>query len=180
MKQKSKARKIFMGVMAVLFIVGLSACSSDDKEKDPVEDKPQTENKEVTYRVGEVVKVGDVEYTVNNTETTKTIGDTYLNTSAQEMFLKVNVTIKNNGNKALSVSDSFFKLKKGDKEFDTDSGSSMYLSDESIVFKSINPDATLTGSILFDVTQETIDDATLQLQVQTGIWGSEKGFIQLN
>ncbi len=116
-----------------------------------------------------------MEYTVNGIETTDTIGDEYLNQKAQETYLIVSVTVKNNGDDALSVLDSFFKLKKGDKTYNTDSTAIMYLGDESIFAKEINPDASLKGKIVFDVTKATIDDKNLQLQVQTGAWGHGKG-----
>ena len=38
----------------------------------------------------------------------------------------------------------------------------------------------LKGKIVFDVTKATIDDKNLQLQVQTGAWGTEKGLINLH
>lgn len=40
----------------------------------------------------------------------------------------------------------------------------MYL-DQNIIYETIDPEAALTCNRCFDVTQETIDDAGLQLQV---------------
>ena len=55
----------------------------------------------------------------------------------------------------------------------------MYLGEESIFYESINPDASFTGKIAYDITQETIDSPNLQLQVQTGAFGTEKEVINL-
>ena len=153
--------------------------SSSDEETKSESKTEKKEEKNVTYGIGQTIKVGDVEYTVNSINSSKKVGDEYFNHEAQEMYLIVNVSIKNNGDEALTVSDDFFKLKKGKKEYTTDTGGSIYL-ENNIIYEDVNPEATLTGNVLFDVTQETIDDSSLQLQVQTGSWGTEKGLINLH
>ncbi len=182
---KKKLKWIILAIIIIGVIGAFMGGSSNDESDDTTtKNEPKTEenNQEQetkTYHVGEVVKVGDVEYTVNSISAEKTVGDEYLNTDAQEMFLVVNITLKNLENEPLTVSDNFFKLKLGEKEYNTDSGSAIYLGD-SIIYKEVNPDATLTGTILFDVTQDTIDNQDLQLQVQTGAWGTEKEVINLH
>lgn len=153
---------------------------SKPKEEEKKEEEPKKEEEEKAYTIGDVVTVGDVEYTVNSISSTETIGNEYLNKKAQNMFLVVDITIKNNATKVLMVSDSFFNLENGEKEYKSDSGSAIYLADESIILKEINPDASLTGKVLFDITQETIDSPDTKLQVQTGAWGTEKGLINLH
>ena len=64
--------------------------------------------------------------------------------------------------------------------YNTDTSAVVYLGDESIFAKEINPDASLKGKIVFDVTKDTIAATNLQLQVQTGAWGTEKGLINLH
>lgn len=169
-----------IGIIIVIAAIGsIMFGSDDDKGKSSV---PKTEEKEVEekrYGIGDTMVVGDVEYTVNSVKSSKTIGDKYFNIKAQETFLIINITLKNNENEPLTVSNSFFQLKKGDKTYDTDDDGAIYL-DDNIIFDEINPDAKLTGNICFDVTQETIDDKELQLQVQTGSWGTKKGLINLH
>lgn len=53
------------------------------------------------------------------------------------------------------------------------------MGDENIIYESINPDASLTGKVAYDITQEAIDSTDLQLQVQTGAFGTEKALINL-
>lgn len=188
--KKLKKWQIVLIVILALGVIGALAGGGDDEKKSSEsaaqktdkEDKKEEkkEPKEKTYGINDTLKVGDVEYTVNKIETTDTIGNEYLNQTAQETYLIVSITVKNNGDDALSVLDSFFKLKKGDKIYNTDSSAIMYLGDDSIFAKEINPDASLKGKIAFDVTKETIDDKSLQLQVQTGSWGTEKGLINLH
>ena len=43
----------------------------------------------------------------------------------------------------------------------------------------LNPGTEIAGKVVFDVTQEVIDDPAIQLQVQTGVWGTQKAKINL-
>ena len=172
--KKLKKWQIVLIVILALGVIGALAGRGDEEKKNGEPAAEKTDNKkkedkkkepkEKTYGIKDTLKVGDVEYTVNGIETTDTIGDEYLNQKAQETYLIVSVTVKNNG----------------DKTYNTDSTAIMYLGDESIFAKEINPDASLKGKIVFDVTKATIDDKNLQLQVQTGAWGTEKGLINLH
>lgn len=175
-------KKIKWVVLAILIIGVLGTIfggDSSDSGKETKEKTEQKEQKELTYGIGQTITVGDVEYTVNSMSSSKRIGNEYLYHDAQETYLIVNISIKNNEDEPLSVSDNFFILKNGNKEYSADTTGSMYL-DENIIYENINPETTLTGNICFDVTQETIDNANLQLQVQTGSWGTEKGLINLH
>ena len=68
---------------------------------------------------------------------------------------------------------------EGEKTYNADSDGAMYLGEDSIIFDEINPDASLTGKVVFDITQETIDAKDLVLQVQTEAFGSETENISL-
>ena len=148
----------------------------DGGETTPTPEEPET----VTYKIGDTVKVGNVEYVVNSISSSKTYGNQYLFAEANDMFLIVNVSVKNCGNESLDVFSDFFKLKNGEKTYECDSGNSIYVPEEAILYETINPDSTLTGNILFDIAQEAIDAPELQLQVQTGVWGTETGLINLH
>lgn len=187
--KKLKKWQIVVLVLIVLGVIGAIAgggskdsdTPTSDKVADKGDDKKKDEpKKEKTYKIGEVQNVGKVEYTVNAKEVTDTVGTEYFNKKAQNKFLILTVTIKNNGKEALDVIDSFFKLKDGDKSFDTEFSSNAYIGDESIIAKKINPDTSFTGKIAFDIADGTIDSKNLQLQVQTGTWGTEKGYFNLN
>lgn len=191
-EKKFKKWQIALIAIVVLGVVGAVAGGSDsDKEKGDTPKTTENGNQETgkeennepevkAYKIGDVVVVGDVEYTVSAINATDTIGNEYLNAKAQNMYLVVDISIKNNGDKALTVADSFFKLLNDGKEYSTDSGAALYLGDDSMIFKEINPDASLSGKLVFDVAQETIDASGLQLQVQTGAWGTEKEVIHLH
>lgn len=133
-----------------------------------------------SYKIGDVVKVGDVEYTVNSRTTAQNVGGEFGKT-ANGTYLILNVTVKNDGKKAITVTDNFFALFKGDTKYETDSTAGIYANEDAKFFlNEVNPENSVTGNVVFDLTPETANDPSLILQVQTGVWGTQKGQIALN
>lgn len=147
-----------------------------EKNKNKEEEtKVKAENK-----IGEVVKVGDVEYIVNSKSMSQNVGGEF-GKNANGIYLILNVTVKNNGKKSITVTDDFFKLLKGDTEYSTDSTADIYANKEAKFFLSeLNPENSITGNVVFDVNTETADASGLQLQVQTGVFGTQRGKISLD
>ena len=194
-----------IGIFVLLLIIGMMAddsttptnenadnTTSVESEPAPVQEtstpadqeKVETEVTE-TVSLGAPKRVGDATFTVNNVSTTKEVGSQYLNSQAQGTYLVVNVTYENNGNEATTVDTSFFKLKYGEKTYDSDGTASLYANsqdDGSTVFllEQVNPDMSVTGDIIFDVTDEVANATGLQLQVQTGFFGTETGLITIH
>ncbi|HEM3180393.1 DUF4352 domain-containing protein [Streptococcus suis] len=136
-------------------------------------------SKEVTYSIGQEVPVGDVVYLVNSKEVSTNVGGEFGKT-ANGVFLVLNVTVKNNGKEAITVTDDFFTLLKGDVEYKSDSTAGIYANqDAKFFFTEVNPENAITGNVVFDVTEETANDPSIQLRVQTGFWGTETGVINL-
>ena len=131
-------------------------------------------------KIGEVTKVGDVEYIVNSKSISQNVGGEYGKT-ANGSYLILNVTVKNSGKKSITVTNDFFKLLKGDTEYETDSVAGMYANEEGKFFLSeLNPENSITGNVVFDLNAETANASGLVLQVQTGVWGTQKGKINLD
>lgn len=154
--------------------------------EETVEKKASEETKNIEeatkaeHKIGEIVKVGDVEYIVNSKSLSQNVGGEYGKT-ANGIYLIVNVTVKNTGKKSIKVTDDFFKLLKGDTEYATDSAAGLYANKEAKFFLSeLNPENSITGNVVFDLSNETANASGLQLQVQTGIWGTQKGKISLD
>ena len=147
------------------------------------EESKSTEKKSVAQampKIGEVTKVGDVEYIVNSKSVSQNVGGEYGKT-ANGSYLILNVTVKNSGKKSITVTNDFFKLLKGDTEYETDSVAGMYANEEGKVFLSeLNPKNSITGNVVFDLNAETANASGLVLQVQTGVWGTQKGKINLD
>lgn len=136
-------------------------------------------SEEVTYSIGQEVPVGDVVYIVNSKEVNTNVGGEFGKT-ANGIFLVLNVTVKNNGKEAITVTDDFFTLLKGDVEYKSDSTAGIYANQDANFFLTeVNPENSVTGDVVFDITEETANDPSIQLRVQTGYFGTETGVINL-
>ncbi|GFI40167.1 DUF4352 domain-containing protein [Thomasclavelia cocleata] len=180
-KELSLMKKILCFIV-IIGLIGIVAGGSSNGETKKKEDEPTNEvtNEKEEYKIGEVAKVGEVDYLINNVEVTKQIGSEYVNTKAKDTFLIIDISITNNEKESLTVADNFFKLLNGENEYSADSTGAIYLNDNSIIFKELNPGVTLQGKIVFDVPESVAMANETKLQVQTGIWGSEKDVISLS
>lgn len=157
----------------------------ETKESKTEKSSPKKSEKQV-FGIGQDVTVGKVVYRVDSKEVADTVGNEYLNSTAKGKFLVLNVTVTNNGDKAITVTDDFFKLYKGKTEFKADTTATMYANqaangDSAAFFlQELNPESTLSGKVIFDVSEDAINDPSTQLQVQTGIWGTQTEKINLN
>lgn len=149
--------------------------SSDNKTPDVAKEK------ESIVGIGQELAVNKVSFTVNSIgETDKiTAGNgmlVYKTDAEGAVFLNVNVTVKNNGTEMIQTDSGFFKLKT--KDGATYSPSTIVVSDDKyFLYEGINPGLALTGNVVFEVPAGITG---LDLQVQTGFWGTETGVINLN
>lgn len=158
-----------------------STTANPEKAK---EEKKKEEPK--AFGIGEEVNVGDMTYKVNGTSTATEVGPSVLPQKAKGKYLVVDVTLKNNGNEAVTVDSSFFKLKRGEKTYETDSMGSMSANqgedgaiENSFFLQELNPEMEISGKVVFDLAPETADATDLKLQVQTGVFGTETEVINL-
>lgn len=186
MKILSKIKELALvkKILCILLVVGIigvlasgNAKSDDDEKKGNPKKEEPTEEKE--YKIGEVAKVGEVDYLINGVEVTKKVGSEYVNKTAQDTYLIIDISVTNNEKESLTVSSNFFKLLNGENEYSSDSVGAIYLEDNSIIFKELNPGVTLQGKLIFDVPESVAIANETKLQVQTGIWGTEKDLISL-
>jgi len=192
-------KKVWFWVLAIIVVAGIggglggeetatdttAADATDTTDKTATTESTPAEE-EVVFKVGDVVSVGDMEYTVHGTELLDSVGNEYLSQDAQGKYLVVDLTVKNNGNEAVMVDSSFFTLKDGEKTFEADSEASMYANqDESgnsigFFLENLNPDIEMQGKIVFDVSEEQANSETTQLQATTGVFGTESEVINLH
>lgn len=148
-------------------------------ETKPEEDKKKEETKKEEKKqvgIGEPIKVGDVVFIVHGMSNAKNVGGEF-GKNAQGEFLIVDVSVKNEGKKAITTDASFFKLKSGDVEYEADSEAAIYAnSDNNFFLQDVNPGIENKGKVVFDIPPGTKD---LKLQVQTGFFGTETGEINL-
>ncbi|MDA5386986.1 DUF4352 domain-containing protein [Loigolactobacillus backii] len=139
------------------------------------------------YKIGEQVTVGTMQYTVNNISTAKSVGPSALPSTAKDTYLVADLTVKNNGNKSVTVDSSFFKLIDGKKEFKADAGGSMSANQDesgtitnSFFEQELNPGVQMQGKIVFDISAAQANSQANQLQVQTGAFGTQTAMIALH
>lgn len=178
-------KKVWFWVLAVIVVIIVANMGDDTAEDTGSKEatgnsEPAKAKEEVKVAgIGEVVIVGDVEFTVNGTSTTKNVGGEY-GQDAQGTFLVADVTVKNVGSESITTDASFFKLVSGEKTFDADSTAGIYANPNTGFFlEQINPDLSATGKVVFDVSDEVIANPELLMQVQTGFFGTETGSIKI-
>jgi len=179
-----------IGLFILLVIIG-SLLGDDNqgtkkKEKEPSTTINSDSNKDVqdeeqNVNIGEELKVGKVAFKVNSIAEVNEISAAngymkYTPDADGAVFLNVNVTVKNDGSEMIQTDSSFFKLKASNGASYTPS-TIIVADDKYFVFEGINPGLALTGNIVFEVPAGLTD---LDLQVQTGYWGTETGLINLN
>ena len=177
-------KKWWVWLLAVIVVIGIAVGGEEDTDLTVVENKTEVSKleskpKETVAKIGDTLKVGDVEFTVNSKETATNVGGQF-GSNSQGTFLILDVTVKNVGNEAITTDTSFFKLKNGEKTYEADGTASMHTDMELKFFlQQVNPDLSNTGKVVFDVSDEVINSTELQLQVQTGFFGTKTGIISL-
>ena len=186
-------KKVWFWVLIVLLFFGIGGALSGGENKDSATatststNKETTTKEEKTYKIGDDVAVGKMEYKVNSVEVVKQVGPSVLPTNAKDTFLVVDLSVKNAGDKAVTVDSSFFKLKADGKTFEADSAASMSANQDengnitnSFFMESLNPDMQQTGKIVFDIPEAQANAQNNVLQAQTGYFGTETVSIALH
>lgn len=179
-----------LGVIALVvlgIIIAVATGGGDETADTSTGSKaPVEEKKAEVAGMGEVVKVGDVSFTINSKETADQVGPSIMPETASGKYVVLDVTFLNGGNEAVMIDSSFFKLKLGEKTYEADSMASLtgnQNEDGSIqtafMAEEINPDSEVTGKVVFDVNPDVADSADLQVQVQSGLFGTETATINL-
>lgn len=102
--------------------------------------------------------LGTFEYTVTGIEELgTTLGEEPLSTTAQGTFLKIDLSVKNVGDKSETFFDSYVALIDAEgKQFAADSMAPIYLQSDTSWVSGINPGNTMAGPVVFDVPAGTV------------------------
>ncbi|WP_238650664.1 DUF4352 domain-containing protein [Paenibacillus piscarius] len=174
-----------LGFIALIVLVIVIGYMGSDKDSSSNTTANSTEKKESSKKEekklakkGEELQVGDVVFKVNKVNTTKKIKDgdflSYEPDSDGSIFLVVNVTVKNAGKKMITTDSSFFQLLKDEVSYNP--STLLTTSGDYFLYEGINPGLAKTGNIVFEIPE---DMTGFILNVQTGIWGTEQGQIEL-
>lgn len=186
-------KKIFkfgcLGVIVIVIIAviaGIAGTGGNDTQNAPTTHETGTKTSTPApakqqapqAKIGSVLPVGNVEFTVNSKSEATNVGGQFGKT-AQGKYLILNVTVTNKGDKAITVDSNFFKLKADGKEYEADGSATIFANENANFFLSqVNPDVSIKGNVVFDVPAELLQK-NLVLNVQTGVFGTEQGQIEL-
>ena len=192
-RKKGGCLKWLILIGGAIFTLGFCGAMALDPVEEPEDETTEqtdeevaetaTSNEETTYSIGEAVDVGGLSVTVNGKSNQATVGNEFLNeTAGSGNYLLLDITITNNGNEAVTVDDSNFKLIKGETTFKSDGTATIYVNDESASFflNQLNPESTLSGIVAFDISEESASDPSLQLEVSGGFFSGDKELININ
>ena len=184
---KEKAKKPFykkwwVWVIAIIVIIGVSNAGKDGSKTTSTSTgegakatSVQTQSKsqeEQKFKIGDTVKVGDIEYIVSDVKDSKSIGtNQYLKKETDSNFVTIKVTVKNTGDKAKTIDTSMFKLKdsKG-TSYSADATADMYINPAGSTFflQQANPNISKTGNIVFETPTKNADEP-FALEVSGGM-----------
>lgn len=159
---------------------------SGEQEESASEDEEvvNEEEAEEIVGIGETLVVDDIEFTVNEWFQQDVVGDV-LTSTANDTYLILDVSVTNNQNEAAMMMSNYFKIVDGDRVFEPDSTASTYANQTvspdnlGLLAEEINPGSSRDAFIVYDLTQDVIDSDSKQLQVQSGIFGTQTGIINL-
>lgn len=178
-------------VVFILLAVLFGACAmfiggGDDNTSSNGSSK-QSSNKTKEFKIGDTAKNGDIEVTVNSVETANQVGPSALPTTAKDTFVVADVTIKNNGNEALTIDSTMFKLLNGDKTAKADAGASTSANQsddgtitDSFFLEQVNPDSTTQGKVAFDVSQDFANSDDKKMEITSKLFSTNKVTFKLS
>lgn len=152
-------------------------------EQPAEQEEEKEEETEESFGIGDTIQAGDLSVKVNNVSRASVIETPF----SQEVpstgnYLLVDVTVRNDGNEAAMVDSSNFKLVKGETTYNSDGTATLYANDDmgSFLVNSLNPEAALSGTVVFDISENSAGDPDLQLEISSNIFFGEKVYVDLN
>jgi hypothetical protein len=144
---------VFFGVLIILGAIGNSSTSTIDRNNGLRNVQPQPSSigeKDNPAKVGDTMMVENIAYKVTSTSTTHNVGGTTFSENADGIFIIVNMEIENKDTKPVFTLNNFKLIDSQGREFNTDSGGSVYL-DNTVFFEQLQPALPKNIQIIFDV-----------------------------
>lgn len=159
---------------------------SGEQEESSSEDEEVVEEEEAeeVVGVGETLVVDDIEFTVNDWYQQDVVGDV-LTSTANDTYLILDVSVTNNQNEAAMMMSNYFKIVDGERVFEPDTSASTTANQAispdnlGLLAEEVNPGSSRDALIVYDITQDIIDSDSKELQVQSGVFGTQTGIINL-
>lgn len=115
-------------------------------------------NTEIESSIGKPIEIGHFVYTINNVSFRKSVGDEYMEETADGIYLLVNLSIKNISGETRTLDGSLFAItdKSGTKyEYSNNASTALEMSGKKTLFlKECQPRITTKGVLIFEVPQK--------------------------
>lgn len=147
---------------------------AEAKKEEPKKEAPKQ------HQVGDVVKVGKLEYTVKGVEETQKISNVLGDKTTSGKFVIVEMAIKNLDKKERMADSNMFKIKADGAEYGADAELDMYVNDGGIGFflETMNPNISKTGKVVFELPAEA-KEYNIEVSSGAGWSGGEYEQIKL-
>jgi hypothetical protein len=140
----------------------------------------ETQRCPYTAKQGDEVTAGSFRYNVTNVFTASFMGTGYTFKKPDGVFVILEMTVENSGKKSEYILSSNFRILDAlDREYDVDSGASIYLSImgvDPLLFDKLGPGLETKGNLVFDVPE---NDTGLTLEISEGLLSPTKKYIFL-
>ncbi|NIJ15000.1 hypothetical protein FHU38_005408 [Saccharomonospora amisosensis] len=157
-----------LGGLAIIFAVTIS-CSDDQQaatnnngsdttaQNEQPQQQAPPEQEQAEAGIGQPVRDGKFEFTVEGIERASSVGDDAVMTEeAQGEFAILTVTVENIGNEAQPLSDADqYVYDASGRQYSTDSMAALSIMGNDVLFNPINPGNSVTGKLVFDVPPGT-------------------------
>lgn len=186
-KQGGKGKFIVLGIIVFFIIVAVLTSNSDDTSKSASNDSgsstEKADTKKADTKKDDIVAFGsegqseDLSLKVNKVGDKKEITEgsiiSYKPDSGK--YAIINITIKNTGKEAISLTNGYFKLITAD-DAEYEPTILIGLDNKYISFESINPGLDVTGNLVFEVPNDLkVSSATLKFS-GTGLFSKSTVF----
>ena len=169
---KSKSRKTVALVCPLLFLMFVllvpkdtiketeSPTQTTEKEKvEPSkEQQEEASSEEINSSIGKPIQIGYFIYTVQSISFRKTVGNEYVEETADGIYMLINLSIKNISDETRTLDGSLFAVtdQNGTKyEFSTNASTALELSGKKTLFlKECQPNITTKGVLIFEVPEK--------------------------
>lgn len=182
LKKKTGCLEYLAAAFLILIILGVIG-SLLDKETSrttstrpsSTSSQPEPESKQNTYKEGETVHVGYTSYAVwRSWWSSRLSSNEFLDQPPNAMYLFVELTVRNNDNKARMV-PPFTLVDENGAEYEASSNA--WAVEGSIgILDSLNPSVGKQGLVVFDVPK----GRTYRLKLSGGYWSAEDAYVQLS
>lgn len=181
-ERKRVSRRRWNGVFLAAVFIGGAYMFSNNSNTQSTSADIQTEQVEAKdngvkiVKIGDVVKLNNLEITVNESEERPYIEGA----ESQGKVVLVGVSVLNNDKESRTIDDSMFQVTVGGKTYDPDNTLSRYANDgESLFYEKVNPGLSVQSYIAFEVP-ENLSGYDFLVTGGVGTEASEQTLVTLN